>query len=274
MTDHVVSIGGGLTSTLFLPELVVARYGRAAVTLVMARLPNEDPDVWRLCDAVEAALGVPIQYIGLDQTPWDIFHAQGMMGSSRVDLCSRMLKREVLLAYMTAHHDPATTVLHLGITADEVERMIAVRANWGRHGWTVDAPLAEGPFLSRAEQMAECDRRFGFVPRLYRYAFGHNNCGGACVKAGHREWARLLYYLPEVYAWWESNEARFQADHQTAATILREWGAGKRPQLSLATFRRRCERWWAGCLPGLDFALLPRVQTLDRTPACAYCEAA
>jgi hypothetical protein len=272
--QHVVSIGGGLTSTVFLPERVIAQHGAANVTLVMARLPNEDPDVWRLCDAVEARLGVPITYIGRGLTPWDVFYQQGMMGSSRVDLCSRMLKREVLLAYMQAHHDPATTVLHVGITANEIERMIAVRANWGRNGWTVDAPLSDGAFLTRAEQMAACEARFGFVPRLYRYGFDHNNCGGACVKAGHRSWARLLWYLPDVYAWWETNEARFQVEHATDATILRNWHKDRDPKLSLRAFRLRCERWWAGCLPGMDFDLLPRVKELDPTPACAFCEAA
>ena len=54
--------------------------------------------------------------------------------------------------------------------------------------------------------MTDCEARFGFVARLYRYGFSHNTCGGACIKANMQEWARLLYYLPEVYEWWETNE--------------------------------------------------------------------
>ncbi len=115
--QHVVSVGGGLTSTLYLPERVVARYGREHVRLVMARLPNEDPDVWRLCDAVQAALGLSIEYIGLDLTPWDIFRRVRMIGNSRVDPCSRMLKREVLRDYVRDLQVSGDTVtMHLGIT--------------------------------------------------------------------------------------------------------------------------------------------------------------
>lgn len=68
--EHVVSVGGGLASTWKLPEWVINKHGKAHTHLIMARLPNEDPDVWRLCDAVQERLGVEINFIGLNQTPW------------------------------------------------------------------------------------------------------------------------------------------------------------------------------------------------------------
>lgn len=269
MSVHVVSVGGGLASTMMLPERVIERYGRDNTVLVMARLPNEDPDVWRLCDAVEARLGLPIQYIGLDMTPWDIFFRERMMGSSRVDPCSKKLKREVLDRWVRNHYPGADVVRHVGITYDEVDRFIRFRAAFERQGVRAEALLANDPTLTRAWLMTECERRYGFVPRLYRWGFGHNNCGGACVKAGHKEWARLLYWLPDVYGWWESNEARFRREISTTATILRDRRGGTTAPLTLRTFRERMETRWAGLLPGLD-----PFEGLDETPACAYCTVA
>ncbi len=39
---HVVSVGGGLSSTMELPERVISAHGRQNVDLIMCRLPNEE----------------------------------------------------------------------------------------------------------------------------------------------------------------------------------------------------------------------------------------
>lgn len=270
---HVVSIGGGLSSTLYLPELLIKKYGPENVTLLMARLPNEDPDLWRLCSAVEQALGVPITYIGLDLTPWDIFFRERYLGNSRIDPCSKYLKREVLKRYLREHFDPADTTLYVGITWDEVHRLKDISQRWGEIGFQVEAPLVSEFHLTRKEQLEDCQARFGFVPRLYKWGFAHNNCGGACIKAGLREWARLLWYLPEVFAWWQENEQRFIAEIG-AYTILREERNGERRYLTLKEFRERCLNWWSNCLPGTPFELLPRVKELTPSSPCIACQAA
>jgi hypothetical protein len=269
VTVHVVSVGGGLASTMVLPERVVARYGREHTVLVMAKLPNEDPDVWRLCDAVEAHLGLPIQYIGLGMTPWDIFFKERMMGSSRIDPCSRLLKRQVLDRWVKETYPNADVTCHVGITYHEVDRFIRFKAAFARQNMKAEALLADDPTLTREWLMAECERRYGFIPRLYRLGFSHNNCGGACVKAGHKEWARLLFHLPDVYAWWEENEQRFQEEIGTTATILRDRRGGSQTWLSLRAFRERMEVRWAGMLPGVD-----PFEGLDETPACMFCTVA
>lgn len=266
---HVISIGGGLSSTMALPRKVIEQYGRENVTCVMARLPNEDPDVWRLVAAVEQDLGLKVEMIGLELTPWDIFFKVGMMGSSRVDPCSRVLKREVLAKYMKENYDPANTVLHVGITYHEIDRMGAIRRNWSKSGWQVEAPLSDDITVTRGSLMAECRTRYGFVPRLYEMQFSHNNCGGACIKAGHKEWARLLWWLPDTYEWWETNETKFRKEKPTTATILRDRIGGQSYTLSLTKFRQRMESRWQWLLPGID-----PFDGLDPTPACAFCEAA
>jgi hypothetical protein len=250
-----------------LPERVINAHGRDNVELVMCRLPNEDPDVWRLVGAVEDWLHVKIQMIGLNLTPWDIFFKVRMLGNSRVDPCSRMLKREQMAHYMQVNYDPAQTVLHVGITYHEIDRMVAVRKNWTAQGWTVDAPLANDPTLTREYLMAKCQSLFGFVPRLYQMQMSHNNCGGACIKAGHAQWARLLWYIPDVYAWWETNEQKFRAEIGEYTILTEQYNGIKHP-LTLRDFRLRMEARWHNLLPGFD-----PFDDLEETVPCVYCEA-
>lgn len=263
---HVISIGGGLASTMELPERVIAQFGRDNTDLLMCRLPNEDPDVWKLVASVERALGVEVKMIGLELTPIDIFFQERILGNSMVDPCSRILKREYLAQYMDEHYDRKDTILHVGITHEEIDRMLAITKNWTKQGWKVDAPLSHDETVTRKWLMDKCLNKFGFVPRLYLMGMSHNNCGGACIKAGHAQWARLLWYLPEVYGWWEAEENEFRRTIGEY-TILSE-GRIKRP-LTLTELRLRLQNRWANMLPGID-----PFEGLQETPPCVYCEAA
>ena len=55
---HVVSIGGGIASSIELPLLVKQKYGDFEA--VIACLRNEAPDLWRLVAASERMTGVKI----------------------------------------------------------------------------------------------------------------------------------------------------------------------------------------------------------------------
>jgi hypothetical protein len=272
---HIISVGGGLTSTLYTTERVIQLYGKENTRLIMAKLPNEDPDVWKLCDAVSQYFGVSIEYIGLNLTPWDVFFKERFLGNSRIDPCSKLLKRKVAARWLRENCDKSNTILHVGITKHEIDRMLAITENYKQQGWSVDAPLYDFD-MSREDQMKDCEQRFGFVPRLYRYGFTHNNCGGACVKAGMKEWGRLLYYIPDVYHWWEFNERKFR-NEVGDFTILKEVKKGERKNLTLTNWRRRCEYWWKKLgIPddgSIDYNTLPRVKELPDNPACMWCSA-
>jgi len=277
MTDiqrYVVSVGGGLSSTMALPIKAIAKYGRSNVDLIMCRLPNEDPDVWKLVDAVQNLTGVEVKMIGLNKTPWDIFFELGYInpvsGRGRADPCSKLLKREVLLEYMNQNYDSKSTALCVGITAHEYsDRWFDIHKNWTQKGWSVVAPLAEHKTITRESMMIDCERMFGFVPRLYRYGFDHNNCGGACIKAGQAQWAMLLYYLPDVYLWWEENEERFRREVNPNIAILKRQRKNVVLPLSLKEFRIELQAKWAIMLPGVQ-----PFEGLESTPVCAYCAAA
>lgn len=290
---RIVSVGGGIASTLLLPLDVVWNYGAADTELVMAVLPNEHPDVWRLCDRAEELTGVPITYIAYDPdapghwrrvdkaertsgalwTPMDIFFKHHMLGSSRVDPCSSDLKRKTVAAYITANYQPGEAVIYVGIGADEIERFAAIRDGWGAAGYETAFPLMNWTEMDRTNAILTCELLCGFVPELYTFGdeFSHNNCAGACVKAGHRQWIALLQRFPEVYAEWELGEIIFRARFGDYA-ILKDRRGGETKPLTLYALRKQFEleqRQRAG-----DVSDLPMFTWLSGTPACSFCDAA
>lgn len=235
---HIISVGGGIASSLILPLWVTQHYPQDEVVMVMARLPNEDPDVFRLVETVAGMLGLDLEYIGTHRHPFDTFYQARFLGNSMADPCSRLLKREVIADWLACHYEPQDT-MYVGVGAYEAHRWEAIYQRWHKSGVTVKMPLMEEPQWTHETQMAYCQDTLGFVPRLYRYGFSHNNCGGACIKAGQREWARLLWYLPDVYEWWEEEEGKFRTWIGQDVTILRDRHAGQSFPVTLAAFRER-----------------------------------
>lgn len=291
---HTVSVGGGITSTLLLPLKVIEKYGRQNVTLVMAMLATDEKNARPLVEAVEKHLDMKIERItckpdgkGWRYIPdgrwalydiWDVFFWTGRMGSSLADPCSRILKREVLASYMSGGGN-----LHVGITADEIDRMLAIQRNWKSAGVNVYSDLADDWTLTREKAITECQRILGFVPEGYQIGASHNNCAGesdtpglgmgGCVKAGHAQMARFLYHNRVEYLRWEVNELHHQRIFDHASTIMRDritrGGKVDSTPLTLRDFRHRMESRWESMLPGFD-----PFEGLDETPGCKWCEAA
>lgn len=280
---HLVSIGGGFSSTIELPLAVIEKYGAENVDMVIACLAMESPDLWRLVKECERLTGKHIKRITYqpyrqyaEDAPeamwwdiWDVFFQQGRMGSSLADPCSRVLKRETLRAYIQDNYPSGETVLHVGITGDEIDRMMAIQANWRRAGYRVEADLADRRTVGTSAQ--RCKAMLGWTPRLYEWGASHNNCGGFCVKAGHAQMARLLWYEPELYAYHEGQEGRFQRTFDTDATIMRDRvtveGVTTSTPLSMVEFRERMQVRWIGMM-------FPPFDELDQTPACSFCDSA
>ncbi len=274
---HVISVGGGLSSTVFLPMEVLKTVSAKDVVMVMAKLPNEDPDVWRLVKAAEDKFGIEVQMIGDNETPFDAFHRAKFLGNSRIDPCSNLLKRQVLRHWVMKTYPLGTAILYTGIGAYEIDRQMSIVRNWKDAGYEMRMPLIDKPELTREYMMDECLKMFGFIPRLYLMGFSHNNCGGACIKAGMKEWARLLYFLPDVFAWWAENERQFRLIYGDY-TILRQTIGGQRHYLTLDEFRTLTLARW-NCTPP-DYPTVDgweRTVVLtpdyDDTAACSFCDA-
>lgn len=129
---------------------------------------------------------------------YDVFDDEHMLGNSRVAPCSRELKQEPARRWIKERFDPEDVTLHIGIDWTETERI-----EGNRRGWTpyyVEAPMTEPPYIDK-DQMLDMLRAEGIAPpRLYGMGFSHANCGGFCVRMGHKQATHLLTVMPDRYA--------------------------------------------------------------------------
>lgn len=232
----VCSIGLGLASTLAMP--IVLQHIGVTAEYVTCLLPNEHPDAYRLMDAVQKRFNIEIKDVGTGKSPIQVFREQNFLGNTLFDNCSRVLKREAMAAYMRKNH-PNGGCIHVGIGSDEIDREMSIRKNWTGMGYDVNFPLIDKPYINRVSLMALCERLFGFIPEMYKKGFKHNNCHGACIKAGKKQWLLLLLNYPDVYNQWEECERDIRASTGKNIAILRETVKGVKGYVTLEEFRLR-----------------------------------
>jgi hypothetical protein len=241
----------------------ISEYGVDNVTLLFADTLIEDQDLYRFLDEATASLGVPLTRIADGRTPWDVFRDVRFIGNTRIDPCSRILKRDLMRSWVEQHCSPEDATVIMGIDWTEIHRLDRARPRW--EPWRLRAPLCEPPFIDKADLLSEL-RRVGIrPPRLYEMGFPHNNCGGFCVKAGQAQFKLLLERLPERYAAHEREEealrdrsasgvAAYEAEH---GEITGQ--ATKTVPLTLRRFRERLgidpadyTEDWGGCGCAID----------------------
>lgn len=251
-TLHVVSFSGGVGSWAA-GKRVVEKFGTDGVVLLFADTLMEDPDLYRFLDEAAANIGAPLVRVCHGKTPWELFHAEKMMGNNRVDLCSRKLKRDRLDEWWEQHAPQATR--YIGIDWSEQHRLERVRARAPQCRW--EAPMCEKPYLTKQGMLSWLDREGVKPPRLYGLGFPHNNCGGFCVKAGVAHFLHLLKTLPDVYGFHENQERIFRENSGKDVSILRSRKAGTTKPLTLEALRKSVESQssmfeyedeeWGGC---------------------------
>lgn len=254
-TDHVVSFSGGACS-FWASKRVVDLYGPENVTLLFADTKMEDEDLYRFNAEASEHLGVSLTVIADGRTPWQVFDDEAMMGNSRVDLCSRILKRELLDSWHRKNCLEMTTTLYIGIDWTEEHRLHRLRKR--KPEWRIEAPMCDPPLWDKAQMMTEL-RKIGIEPpRLYKMGFPHNNCGGFCIKAGQAHFAHLLRMMPERYAEHESSEERMRA-RLGDVSVMKDRRGGKTAPLTMKQLRERIESGesfdrneWGGCGCALD----------------------
>lgn len=235
----VVSFSGGICS-YFAAKLTIERYGSANVVLLFADTNYEDPDLYRFLDDASSKLGVPITRIADGRNPWEIFFDERFLGNSRVDLCSRILKRELLDKWCLEHCSRRGTRLVVGLSSGEKARYIRWRARMRARGWKVEAPVVATGW-GKDEMLSRLLADGLEPPALYEEGFAHNNCGGRCVKAGQASWRLLLQKRPESYLEVEAKEAEFIQLIGKTHTILKDRRGGASKPMTLRTFRERIQ---------------------------------
>lgn len=230
---HVVMFSSGAGSAVA-AKRVAERHGTENLTLLFADVNGEHPDNYRFLS--EAAEWVGGELVVLDndgRTIWDVFRSERFLGNSRVDPCSRALKREPMRAWLEDHHDPADTTVHLGFDISEPHRLPRALPHW--EPWHVEAPLLWEPVLWKDQALQMLADAGIEPPLLTRMGWPHANCGGGCVKAGISQFKRLLEHFPETYAEWEYNEEETRQFLNKDVSILRD--------------RRKVPSWYCDCPP-------------------------
>lgn len=252
---HVVSFSGGACS-FWAASRVIERHGREGVTLLFADTRMEDEDLYRFNRDASAHLGIPLTVISDGRTPWEVFRAEGMMGNSRVDMCSRILKRELLDRWHRENCLEMTTTLYVGLDWTEEHRLHRLRAR--KPDWRIEAPMCEEPLWDKCRMMEELTKIGITPPRLYRLGFPHNNCGGFCIKAGQAHFAHLLRVLPDRFAFHEAQE---QGMRETLGdvSVMKDRRGGTVATLTLRQLRERIaageefdRHEWGGCGCAID----------------------
>lgn len=287
----ICSMGGGFTSTALMPRILLEKYDKKDIHFVNCVLPNEHKSMWKLFDAVAEKLGIEINYIAYHPenkyqlvkpedrnnksllfTPFDIFKKQGFIGNSRNDPCSHFLKRETIFRYISDKYAQNECVICVGIHKDEYERASAIRENWQKRGYHVEFPIINEEKYTREQEIALLKYWYGVSLDLYERGFEHNNCAGACVKAGQRQWAQLWFYYPETFLEWEKLENEWNAEYAPKYgkeyTILKITRGKKTVYISLREFREMLEK---SLSENRETFLTKFVQSLASNPGCMWC---
>lgn len=243
---HIVMYSGGVGSWAAALRVVEA-HGPEDVILLFTDTKAEDPDLYRFLHESAADLGAHLEVLCEGRDPWQVFFDKRMMGNTRADPCSLILKRDPAAKWVRERFAPGEATIYLGIDQAEAHRSIGASNRWAPY--VVEFPLMDPPALTKCQVFKMLADRGIARPNLYNLSFGHNNCFGACVKAGLGHWAHLLRMLPDVYAHWEAKEQEFRRFIGKDVAILRDRQGGHTRPLTLKEFRERLQR---GDVKGLD----------------------
>lgn len=239
--SHVVMFSGGLGSWAA-AKRVAEKFGTAGMTLLFTDTRMEDEDLYRFLDEAAANVGAPLVRIAEGRNPWHVFFDERFLGNSRIDPCSKILKRQMAARWLQENCEPASTTVYVGIDWTEEHRYTNLRDRRAAEGWRYEAPLCDAPFISKADVRDWLKREGIRLPKLYELGFAHNNCGGFCIKAGQGHFANLLRAMPERYAKHEALEQAIRTYLGADVSILTDRrGDGKKKPLTLRALRERIQ---------------------------------
>lgn len=249
---HIVMFSGGVGSWMT-AKRVAERYGTKDLVLCFADTKMEHATLYTFLEQAAGNVGGELVYLQEGRDPWGVFFDVRFLGNSRIDPCSRILKREIIRKWLDDNFDPTDTVVYLGLDWTEGHRFDRAKGFW--HPWTVAAPLLNPPLLEKVEMLALLEAEGISVPELYTKGFPHNNCGGFCIKAGMAHFRLLLMEYPETYGYHERKEQELREYLDKDIAILRDRRGGAVTPLTLKKFRERMEQDnsqcdlfdWGGC---------------------------
>lgn len=243
----------------------VQKYGPLDTILLFADTLIESPQLYEFNQRASDLLGIPITRVSREETPWQLFRREGLIGNNRFPICSLRLKREPLNEWMDGNFEmdqrqdnfllePGTVVLGF----DWTEHHRAKEFQDEHPTWRVSAPMADEPVWDKCRMQTEAVKLGLPISDNYKWGLPHDNCGGRCVRAGQAHWARLLEVNRPAFMEWENEEQEAISDLSERdiepMTILKDRRGKKTSPLSLRDFRKRVEAGekfdrhdWGGC---------------------------
>ena len=234
---RIVSYSGGLGSFMA-ARLTVGKYGPVNSLLVFTDTKTEDEDLYRFLEETRIYFQTEMHTLADGRNIWEVFNDVKFQGNSRIDPCSRVLKRELFRGWVEDNYKPGECEIVFGIGKSEAHRMKAITERWAPYA--VSAPLiASGTTKEDIEDVLD---KIGIAPpRLYEMGFPHNNCGGFCVKTGQKQMALLLKKLPERYRWHEEQQEKLFKIIGKRHGFIRRTVGGEMTYLGLKEFRELLE---------------------------------
>lgn len=256
---HIVLYSGGLGSYFTAKRLLEKKTKKKDIILLFTDTKIEDEDLYRFLKESTEKLGIPLTDYSDGRTVWDVFKDVKYLGNSRLDPCSRVLKREMSRKFLK-QFKPDECIIYLGYDWTELNRFEKAQQAW--LPYRIECPLIEKPYLDKEDMKRMIEEVDGIkLPRLYEMGFQHNNCGGGCVKAGIGHFKLLLDKMPERYAIWENKEQEMREFLGKDISILRRTKDGIRSNFTLKQLREEqetltdselCDIGGCGCFSGVD----------------------
>lgn len=232
---HIISFSGGMGS---FAEAVscVNQYGEDQVITLFADTLIEDYDLYRFMEECIDYLGCEHRVIKDGRTPFEVFKDVRFMGNSRIDPCSRILKRDLINGYIKKTWLPEEVEVHLGIDYSEEHRLRGVQERMRPYVYR-STLVEDGKIIAK-----DFSRQYDIEPpRLYDMGLGHNNCGGFCVKAGLGHFKNLLAGDRDQYIQFEEEEQRVYQQVPNARPFLKKQINGVKHYMTLREYREGLE---------------------------------
>lgn len=259
MTHRVVLYSGGLNSWWVGREVARNSLSHDRVTLLFTDTAVEDPDVYRflwesMAEILRERPAADVVWLKDGRTPWEVFRDVRMIGNTRIDPCSRILKREPTRRWIKENCDPSDTVVYIGFGWDEEHRLKRARKHW--KPWNIAAPLVNPPYHTKQDLVALAGEVGVLPPDMYSRGYPHANCGGFCVKAGQAHFAHLLKENRDLYLHHEQKEEEMRTHLDADVSILKDRRGGDTKPLTLRALRERIDAGkgrqvdmfdWGGC---------------------------
>lgn len=245
--NYIAMLSGGLASYF----AALRANERGPVVMLFADTKTEDEDTYRFLDDIERLSGIPTVRVADGRDIWQVFRDVRFLGNSRIDPCSRILKRELLRKWLETNRSSEDTTVVLGFGWDEAHRVKRALPHW--EPWTIWAPMTEAPYWGRLEMVKAIKAQGIEPPRLYALGFPHNNCGGFCVKAGQAQFRLLWQTMPERYLQHEAKEQALREYLGADVSILKDRRGGTTKPLTLKAFREQLEASNGGQCDAFDW---------------------